>query len=229
MKTTYQAQATDTTIEADRHLFGLLRQRTNTQRMAMTLRHTQSGLAMSLAGLKHRFGQLEQKSFAYKVAQAWLGDRWPAGFEPKGDLRSWTQDSIGLARRLHVIFSSLGIQYYVTGGIAATTYGEPRFTIDLDLVINVSGDALRHLVTTLEAEGFYVPGVEDVVSGRMQTLQITDQDTIERADLIVARNSAWDTAQFSRCQLINAIYLAAPEDVILNKLQWGRRSQSEKQ
>lgn len=229
MATTYTPQAEDTSIEADRHLFNLLAQRTHEQRMAMTVRYTKSGLSMSLAGLQYRFGYLDQQAFAYKVAQAWLGECWPPGFEPKGDPMTWTQDSIGLACRLHAIFTDLKIFYYVTGGIASTTYGEPRFTTDLDLVINVSGTDLYPLVAALEADGFYVAGVDDAISGRMKTLQITDQQTIERADLIIAGNEAWDAVKFGRRQLINKIYLASPEDVILNKLRWGKRSQSEKQ
>ena len=195
----------------------------------MTTRHIQSGRALSLSGLKHQFGYLDAPEFTQKVAQAWLGERWPAGFKPKGDPMTWTQDSIGLARRLHALFIDLGIQYYVTGGIASTTYGEPRFTSDLDVVINTSGDDLYSLVTTLETDGFYVPGVDDAVSGRMKTLQITDQETIERADLVIANNGEWDLVKFNRRQLIDGIYLASPEDVILNKLRWGKQSQSEKQ
>ncbi|MEM8613312.1 MAG: hypothetical protein AAGF93_14930 [Cyanobacteria bacterium P01_H01_bin.105] len=229
MASTYRPQAEDTTIAADRHLFGLLAQRSNEQRMAMTVKFTQGALAMSMGGLKHRFGYLDQAAFAQKVAQAWLGDYWPAGFKPKGDPMTWIQDSIGLARRLHRIFDNLGAEYYVTGGVAATTYGEPRSTIDLDLVINVFGDALYPLVAALEADGFYIPGVEDVVSGRMKILQITDQETIARADLVISGRDAWDAVKFNRRRLINDVYLASPEDVVLNKLRWGQQSQSEKQ
>ena len=229
MTTAYRPQAEDTTVEADRHLFRLLAQRSNEQRMAMTVKYTQGGLAMSLGGLKHRFSHLNPPDFTRKVAQAWLGDRWPEGFEPKGDPMTWTQDSIELVRRLHALLTALGNEYYVTGGVASTTYGEPRFTIDLDLVINVSGDALYPLVTALEADGFYVPGVDDVVSGRMKILQITDQETIARADLVIGGHDTWDALKLSRRQLVNDIYLASPEDVVLNKLRWGQRSQSEKQ
>lgn len=229
MSTTYRPQSTDTSIEADRHLFALLSSRSNEQRWAMTVAHTQGGLRMSLAGLQWRFSKLSAAEFARTAATVWLGDNWPAGFEPKGDPMTWTQDSIGLAQRLHRIFESLGIQYYVTGGIASTTYGEPRFTIDLDLVINVSGEALYPLVAALEADGFYVSGVEDAVSGRMKILQITDQETIARADLVIAGTEPWDPVKFQRRQLVNGISFASPEDVVLSKLRWGQRSQSEKQ
>ncbi|MEM9400841.1 MAG: hypothetical protein AAF984_11605 [Verrucomicrobiota bacterium] len=36
-------------------------QRTNEQRMAMTVKFTQGGLALSLSSLKHRFSHLDQK------------------------------------------------------------------------------------------------------------------------------------------------------------------------
>lgn len=229
MSSTYRPQAQDTSIEADRHLFTLLAQRSNEERMAMTARHTLKVLHMSLAGLKSRFGHLPDPAFAQKVAQTWLSDRWPVGFEITGNPMTWIQDSTNLAQRLHNIFETLGIVYYITGGVAATAYGEPRSTIDLDLVINVSGRALYPLVESLEADGFYVPGIEDTVAGRMKTLQITDQATIDRADLVVASNEPWENVKFGRRQIINGVYLASPEDVILNKLRWGQNSQSEKQ
>lgn len=230
MATTYTPQAEDTSIEADRYLFNLLEKCTNEQRMAMTVKCTQGGLSLSLSGLKHRFGHLDQQAFEYKVAQTWLGKHWPSGFAPKGDPITWVQqNSIGLARRLRVIFTDLEILYYVIGGVASTTYGEPRLTINLDVVINLSGADLYPLVAALEADGFYVSGVDDAVSGCMKTLQITDQTTIERADLVIAGNETWEAVKFSRRQLINQFYLASPEDVILNKLRWGQHSQSEKQ
>jgi hypothetical protein len=36
------------------------------------------------------------------------------------------------------ILDGLGLRYHFTGGIAASFYGEPRFTQDLDLVIELS-------------------------------------------------------------------------------------------
>ncbi|NET38104.1 MAG: hypothetical protein F6K19_39915 [Cyanothece sp. SIO1E1] len=39
----------------------------------------------------------------------------------------------------------------------------------------------------------------------------------------------WDGIKFERRRLINGIYLASPEDVILNKLRWRERNLSEKQ
>ncbi|ELR99469.1 hypothetical protein [Gloeocapsa sp. PCC 73106] len=62
----------------------------------------------------------------------------------------------------------------------------------------------------------------------------TDQETIARADLIVAGSSDFEQGQFSRRRAIaisgkGTLYLASPEDLILNKLIWGAQSESEKQ
>jgi hypothetical protein len=229
MTITYQPQAEDSSIESDRYRFKLLATRSNEQRMLMTAKLTKGGRKLSLMGLESTFGYLSQPDFALKVAQVWLGNRWPIGFTPQGDAMTWIQDSLELAEQLHPIFATLNIQYYVTGGVAATTYGEPRLTIDLDLVINVSGAELYPLIVALEAENFYVPGVEDAVSGRMNTLQITHQQTIATADIAIATDEVWEKIKFHRRRLIAGIYLASPEDVILNKLKWGKQSQSEKQ
>lgn len=34
-----------------------------------------------------------------------------------------------------------GIEYFVTGSTASIVYGEPRLTLDIDLVVHLSGDA----------------------------------------------------------------------------------------
>ena len=43
---------------------------------------------------------------------------------------------------------------------------------------------------------------------------------IARADLMLMSDEDWDVVKFSRRQLINGIYLASPEDIVLSKLKW---------
>lgn len=39
-------------------------------------------------------------------------------------------------QQIRDILDELGIHYHFTGGLAASIYGEPRFTQDVDLVIH---------------------------------------------------------------------------------------------
>jgi hypothetical protein len=230
----YKAQAEDTSIETDLFEFHLLRQRTNSDRYQMAQSHTQMVRRLSLSGIRHRFPELQGSALARKVAEVFLGDCYDGIYIPQGNPMTWIQDSLALAAILHPIFEQAGISYYITGGVASSTFGDPRATRDLDIVMAVQWDQLDRLVQALEVNGFYVPGVDDIRSGRMQTLGVTHQETIARADLIVAGTEDFDREKFARRRQIEILgsgtfYFASPEDVVLNKLRWGKKSQSEKQ
>lgn len=231
---TYQPQSIDTSVESDRFFFHLLRQRSPLQRLDMGNDMIRSARQLSLSSLRSHFSSLSAPDFARKVALAWLQEDLPPNFTPRLNPMTWIQDSTGLAAILHRIFTTLEVRYYITGGVAAIAYGEPRTTRDLDIVMELAPTDIDRLVAVLEAEGFYVPGVEDVRSGRMSSLGVTHIESISRADLVLSRSSDFDRSKFQRIRPLNipnmgTLNFASPEDVVLAKLLWGRRSQSEKQ
>jgi hypothetical protein len=230
----YRPQAVDIVVAADLLDFYLLRQRSVTERVAIAISLINGARAFSLQCLAQQFSQLTPPQFARKLAEAWLQEDCPPDYIPGGSPLTWIQNSPALAAQLHVIFEAAGIPYFITGGVAAIAYGEPRTTRDLDVVIQTTNAALTELQVTLEQAGFYVAGLDDVVSDCMRTLQITQIETISRADLMIADDSAYAQQQFARRRQYlfpndAAVYLASPEDVIISKLRWGLHSHSEKQ
>lgn len=228
----YRPQAEDTGIETDLMFFHLLRQRSAVQRLEMGMQMIRDSRQLSLVGLKRSFTELTPGQFASKVALAWLQEDSPEEFKPQGNEMTWIQDSTALAALLHQILETLKIPYYITGGVAAITYGEPRTTRDLDLVIAIDSSQIDPLVAALEASGFYVSGIDDVAPGR--TLGITHMETISRADLVIAATDEFDRIKFERSQTLEVpgkgtFYFISVEDLILSKLQWGQRSQTDKQ
>lgn len=234
MSSSYRPQAIDTSIVADRLRFELLRQRSSQTRLEMAAALNRSTRELSICSLQQRFPELSPAAFARKVIQVWFGEHQWTEFIPGENVTQWIQDSLALAVQLHLIFAELKVDYYITGGVAATAYGEPRTTQDLDVVLNMIPEGLQQLVQSLELAGFYVPGVEDAVTGRTQTLQIIHQQTVMQADLMLSGSDEFDIVKLQRRQLLSipdrgVLYFASPEDVILSKLQWRRFSQSEKQ
>lgn len=230
----YQPQAADISVEADLLDFYLLRQRSVTERVAIAVSLMNGARAFSLQCLKQQFIHLDSHQFARKLAEAWLQEDCPPDYTPGGSQLTWIQNSPALAAQLHGIFEAASIPYYITGGVAAIAYGDPRTTRDLNVVVQIPLSAIADLQSTLEQAGFYVAGVDDVVSGRMKTLQITQVETISRADLMVADDSAYAQQQFTRRRQYSfpnatAVYLASAEDIVISKLRWGLRSDSEKQ
>lgn len=226
----YQPQAVDTSIEADRLLFTLLRQRSNCDRLVMALHQNAGARQLFLTGLKRRFGCLTPDI----VARAFFKDAYPQGFQPDGDEMTWIQDPIELTLDLHPVFEQLQVAYYVTGGVAAIFYGEYRTTQDADLVVNISTDDIPTLTAELETLGFYVSGIEDVINLRLSTFQAIHRQSLGKLDLAIAGTDEFEVAKFARRRLeaiteSGELYFISPEDLILNKLRWRRGSQSEKQ
>lgn len=233
----YQPQAPDTNIDADIYLFARLRQLSLKQRLEMAASHDRGIKKLCLAGIKSRNRSAPLEEIRLHFARAVLAEKFLPGFQPTGGNETmWIQDSITLAGELHQILESVNIPYYVSGGVASSIHGEPRSTRDLDLVMEIQADQINLLVTTLEAAGYYCPAgaVEDLQLGREGMLNITHTETIANADLYIMRTSDFATSQMTRRRLLDvqgmpAFWVISPEDLVLQKLAWGRGSQSQKQ
>ena len=51
----------------------------------------------------------------------------------------------------------LGLPYCVTGSVAASVYGEPRLTADIDIVLLLKVDDIAALRSAFPEAGYYVP------------------------------------------------------------------------
>ena len=236
-KPNYQPQSQDTDIEADIYLFQKWRQLSLKQRIERFISHERGVKKLCLIGIKSRNRNSTIQEIRNLFTRAVLGEKFTPDFQPKGiNENMWIQDSISLAGELHQIFESINIDYYVNRGVASSIHGEPRSTRDLDLVIEVKPNQIDLLVKTLEASGYYCPAgaVEDLHCGLGNMLNITHTETIANADIYIKDNSPYSISQMNRKILIDVeeipvFWIASAEDIILQKLRWGKGSKSEKQ
>lgn len=131
--------------------------------------------------------------------------------------------------RLH----SAGIAYMVTGSVASSYYGEPRATRDLDVVIDPDRESLRALVDGLIADGFYVDpqAAEEALDRRTQFNAIAPEAL--KVDFLLRKDRAFSIREFERRQgadlLGTAGFVTTAEDLIVAKLEWAARGESERQ
>jgi hypothetical protein len=57
----------------------------------------------------------------------------------------------------------LRIPYMVTGSVAVELFGVPRFTHDLDLIVDATPEQAENLSKALGPKGFYVPPSEVIL------------------------------------------------------------------
>jgi hypothetical protein len=229
----YRAQSIDTNISADLVRFQLYRQRTTEERLILAAKYKQNARKLSFECLRQSFPELTVEAFSRKIASAWLQAKCPIDYIPP-NLMSWSQDPTAIAALLAQILNAANIPYYITGGVAAIAHGEPRATIDLDVVISIDLADLPALAANFEAQGFYVAGLEDVMAGSLRCLNITHLETIENVDLMISGREEYDLIKFERTTMYNIsgtgeVSIASPEDVIISKLIWRKESQSDKQ
>ncbi len=139
-----------------------------------------------------------------------------------------------LLRRLVEALEEAEIPYLVTGSTATIFYGEPRFTADIDVVVELTAEAVPILLARFPAGEFYA----DEESARQAVAKSAQFNILHPAsglkvDVIVASGGAFDRSRFARARRVHpdASYSAAfasPEDVILKKLLFYRAGGSDK-
>jgi len=137
-------------------------------------------------------------------------------------------DPLAIAARVGALFEALGIAYSVGGSIASSLNGEPRTSIDVDIVVMLEAPKIDPLIDALEPE-FYVerPGLERAIV-RRSSANIIHRESSLKIDLFVAGGSVMDEDTLRRRVGVAVgdpparIYVHTPEDILLQKLRWYR-------
>jgi hypothetical protein len=125
------------------------------------------------------------------------------------------------------------IPYMLTGSMAASYYAVPRMTRDVDLVVELSVADAERVCRLFEAD-FYVDrdAVRDAIADR-RTFNLIHTDLVVKVDFMVRKDSEYRHEEFRRRRRVQVddlhLFVVAPEDLILSKLEWARDSHSEVQ
>jgi hypothetical protein len=137
---------------------------------------------------------------------------------------------------------SLGIAYCVGGSFASSTYGEPRATRDVDILVALSANKAARFAALIEPDFFVqltdirdaialAPSLRDDPLHRA-TCNLVHRSSFFRVDLFISSGRAYELAQLSRripqTVALNPerqAYFVSPEDIILIKLDWYRMAQ----
>jgi hypothetical protein len=139
-----------------------------------------------------------------------------------------------LLRYAAIALEDCGIEYALVGSLASSTWGEIRFTQDIDFVVRLSRVQGENLCEAFSGDEFYIslPAVRTAVEKQTQ-FNVIYPSTHNKIDFMVIGQDGWAKSQIERRQLRNPsgnfeCYVAAPEDVILGKLLYYREGGSDK-
>lgn len=131
-------------------------------------------------------------------------------------------------------FEKHKIPYLITGAIASIAYGEPRFTNDIDVVVDMSLTQVEAFKTCFPEDEFYldVDSIKKAIN-RTDQFNIIHPGSGLKVDAIISKGDEFDQSRFARKKNINvsetrSADFASPEDVIIKKLEYFKLGRSEK-
>jgi hypothetical protein len=133
------------------------------------------------------------------------------------------------------VMEHLQIPYMVAGGFAAIFYGEPRLTIDVDIVADIKINHVKAFIQAFPLPEYYLSeeGVYDSLQ-RRYPFNVIQSTTGAKVDIVPLPDEPFTRAAFSRRQRMvyneagqEADFISA-EDIILAKLFAFEQTGSEK-
>ena len=136
-------------------------------------------------------------------------------------------DPIAIALSVSQVLDTLGISHTIGGSLASSFAGEPRSTVDIDVVAALEESHIPGIVSALSAD-FYVDGdaLRRAVRDRASA-NLIHHVTQLKVDVFVAGGTPLDQQQLKRRQAVDlgpgrTLYIHPPEDILLQKLRWYR-------
>jgi hypothetical protein len=132
------------------------------------------------------------------------------------------------------VLNAMGLRYFVTGSMATIFYGEPRFTNDIDVIVDLGESQIVALCQRFPPDEFYVSesAVRDAVRNKGQFNVIHPASGL-KVDVFIPEATPFDNSRFARTRRIAAcedleVPFASPEDVIIKKMEYYQLGGSEK-
>jgi hypothetical protein len=139
-----------------------------------------------------------------------------------------------LLRHATQVCEGLGLTYLVTGSTATIVYGEPRFTNDIDIVVDLPPALVSAFCAGFPDDQFYISeaAVSDAVR-RQHQFNVLHPSSGLKIDFIVMTNSDFDQSRRRRARSLavfpdRKVSFVAPEDVIIKKMAYFQEGGSDK-
>jgi hypothetical protein len=133
------------------------------------------------------------------------------------------------------VLEGLEIPYMVVGGFAAIVYGQPRLTIDVDIVVDMKWHHVEPFVAAFPIADYYASeeGIRDSLQ-RRYPFNVIEPTTGAKVDLVPLPRDPFTRASFDRRQRLtydqegHSATFIAPEDIVVAKLAAYEKTESDR-
>jgi hypothetical protein len=121
----------------------------------------------------------------------------------------------------------------LTGSMAMAYYAQPRMTADIDIVVELDLSKANEIIKFFEPE-YYIPhGSMRSAISRNTMFNLLHEKTLVKVDCVLRKNDEFQINAFNRRKKVDFadfdLWIISHEDLILSKLNWAKKTNSEMQ
>lgn len=125
------------------------------------------------------------------------------------------------------------IDYMVTGSFASNLHGVPRTTLDADIVISASFEKIESFMKEIEKDFYTDLNIVKEAVEQRKMFNVVHYETGFKVDFIMKKAGSYYEKEFERRRIYQLAgkpcFFTSPEDTILSKLVWAKKTESERQ
>lgn len=140
-----------------------------------------------------------------------------------------TLGPIQVALQVADALEACGVLYLVGGSVASSIGGEPRTTLDVDMVVAITEADVDRFLAALGSEFYADDGAIRRAIPQHSSANLIHRPSAIKVDLFIAGGFPLDEQQIGRRRLVQVsenpnrcLYVHTPEDILLQKLRWFR-------
>lgn len=139
-------------------------------------------------------------------------------------------DQRDLLRKVLSALEAAGVEYILVGSMASAAYGEPRLTLDINVVAALTPGRLPRFLSCFPDPDYYCS--REAASEAMKRkgqFNIIHPASGLKIDVIVKKADEFDRSRFTRKRSLaifpdRPAFVASPEDVIIRKMEYSRKA-----
>jgi len=225
----YQSQSIDTNPKIDQFLMQAFRQMPLWKKAHLINEATKGIQQYNLIGIRNQYPNATPIEIQLHLAVRWLGKEKANLLYKHNQRQIMDAESIQLALNIAEIFEGLAIKYLIGGSVASSILGEPRATLDIDVVADLQLSQVQPLVEVMTGE-FYIDEImlKEAIN-RKSSVNVIHLDTMQKVDIFILSQQPLAQIEMQRRQQLiisqnplRTAWFATSEDIILQKLIWYR-------
>lgn len=225
----YQPQSSDTHPEIDKFLMMSFRRMPIWQKANLVNEATKGIWQWALIGIRNQHPGITTAETNFRLAQRWLGKEIAEKLYIENHKQIMNAELIKLAIKMGEIFEQISVPYLIGGSVASSILGEPRATLDIDIVADLKFSHIQSLLELMGGE-FYIDEtmIREAIENN-SSFNVIHLDSMQKVDIFILSSQPLAQEEMQRRQQLlitespdKFAWLASAEDIVLQKLIWYR-------